>query len=316
MYARGLRTASIALAALLTAAFLTPEATAAPIGTAATAATPTRDDTRSQRQTFEVTSTAQGLIAPATARPGAATFRVSTTDPQGGYVGLARLHDGASLATFRDGLRKVFADEKEAVIEGSAAIAATANLLGGNLTRPDSPASFTQELRPGSYLIFEYLDFEGRPGRPAGEERIRTLTVSGEPATGPQWPGATIVSRTDDEGAPRFTAPPTLCGRQPIRLVNTMAGQVNEFVFYKLHPGRTDADVRAYFVAVNNGDWNAPAPFSTESGFGSPPLSTGQSSVVQLPLTPGRYAVVTWVKRATDAERLAAHGAHTVVTVT
>ncbi|WP_351225512.1 hypothetical protein [Streptomyces sp. NPDC002133] len=298
MSARKPLTATLALATLFAALFTAPAAGATPERAAA-------------RPTVEVTTGDGGLAAPSTTRPGPVAFRVTATDVKSGHVGLVRLREGASPTAFRIGLRKAFSDEPAEVVEGNREVTAQAELLGGALTLPGSPGSFTQVLRPGTYHLLEYRDFQD-PGVPTGQERIRTLTVSGAAHGRLPEAEATVVSGAVPGIGPRFRAPRTLRAGAPVRVVNTMRGQVNEAVFHKLFPGKTDADVHRFFTAP---DWEDP-PFDPYANVGTPPLSPGRSTVIRMPLTPGDWALVTWVGSAVDGGKIAAQGMHTVITVT
>ncbi|MGW7363566.1 hypothetical protein ACWGI8_09085, partial [Streptomyces sp. NPDC054841] len=308
MSARKSRTATLALATLLAAAVGAPAASAVPGPSAVPAAGAVPE--RKTRPAVDVTATADDLVAPGTIRPGPATFRVSTTDARAGHVGLVRLREGASLAAFRTAMRKAFSDDPAAVVEGNKEVMDQAELLGGALTLPQSPVSFSQVLQPGTYHLLEYRDFQDDT-LPTGQERVRTLTVSGTPEGQLPPAGATVVSQTGPGVGPRFLAPPTLRAGEPVRFVNVMPGQVNEAAFYKLFPGKTDADVHKFFTAP---DWDDP-PFDPYANVGTPPVSPGRSTVLRMPLTPGEWALVTWVGSAVDGSRLAAQGMHTVITV-
>ncbi|MER6996378.1 hypothetical protein [Streptomyces sp. NPDC000410] len=298
-----------AMAALLTALLTTPVASPTPERSPAPERSARSEQTA--RPAVAVTATADDLVVPGSTRPGPATFQVSTTDATAGHVGLVRLREGASLAAFRAGLRKAFSDDPAVVVEGNREVTAAAELLGGAVTLPGSPVTFSQVLRPGTYHLLEYRDFENND-LPTGQERVRTLTVSGAAYGRLPDAEATIVSQSVPGVGPRFEAPRTLRAGEPVRVVNAMCGQVNEAVFYKLFPGKTDADVQEFFTAP---DWDD-LPFDPYANVGTPPLSPGRSTVLHAPLTPGDWALVTWVGSAVDGGKLAAQGMHTVITVT
>ncbi|WP_267242457.1 hypothetical protein [Streptomyces sp. PR69] len=265
-----------------------------------------------RRNSYAIVATADDLVVPAMARPGPATFAVSTTDATAGQVGLVRLRRPDALEDFRTGLRKSFSDDRAESVRGAALLSASAELLGGGLTKPGHPVTFTQLLRPGSYLVIEYKDFQNTE-LPVGEERIRTLTVSGSPAGRPPGPRAVVASYDRPGAGARYLTPRTLRAGEPLLFFNAL-DQVNEAAFYKLYPGKTEEDVHRFFVGVDNHDWSVPPPFPLGS-VGTPPVSPGRSVIVQVPFTPGEYALVTWVADVRDGHKLAAKGTHTVVTV-
>ncbi|MDH2390760.1 hypothetical protein QCN29_18590 [Streptomyces sp. HNM0663] len=265
-----------------------------------------------RRNSYTVVATADDLVVPAVARPGPASFAVSTTDATAGQIGLVRLRRPDALEDFRTGLRMSFSDDRDESVRGAALLSASAELLGGALTKPGHPVTFTQLLRPGSYLLIEYKDFQNRE-LPVGEERIGTLAVSGGPAGRPPAPRAVVASYDRPGAGARYLTPRTLRAGEPLLFFNAL-DQVNEAAFYKLHPGKTAEDVHRFFVAVDNHDWSVPPPFPLGS-VGTPPVSPGRSVVVRVPFTPGEYALVTWVADVRDGHKLAAKGTHTVVTV-
>ncbi|MFE7777375.1 hypothetical protein ACFU5O_26485 [Streptomyces sp. NPDC057445] len=304
MNAKKLRTAVLVVATLMATGLAAPAVNAAP---GHGARTPVE---QGARPALDVTAGGGDLAAPDTARPGPATFRVTATDLRSGHVGLVRLREGATLDAFRTGLRKAFSDDPAVVVEGNREVTAQAELVGGALTLPGSPGSFSLVLRPGTYHLLEYRDFQDGTV-PAGRERIRALTVSGTPHGRLPSADATVVSETVPGEGPRFRAPGRLRAGERVRFVNFMGEQVNEAVFYKLFPGKTDADVQKFFTGP---DWND-LPFDPSANVGSPPLSPGRSTVLAMTLTPGRWALVTWVGSAVDGGKLAARGMHTVITV-
>ncbi|MFD7500269.1 hypothetical protein [Streptomyces sp. NPDC059850] len=262
---------------------------------------------------MDIVTGEDGFSAPAAARSGAVAFRLRTTSHRTGAVGLARLRRGVSEAEFRTRLRSVFATEGRENIEAAKALMAAAELYGGGFTHVGTDTGFTIGLEPGRYLILEFLDFEGDRGRdPApGQEYVRTLTVRPPRDQAPAAaPAATVTAREAPGLGPRFD----LCGQlrpgRPLRYVNRMRGQVNELVLYPIADDTvTEDDIQAFF------DHTAPPPFDITRWLGTPPLSPGRAVTLAPPLSPGRYAAVTWVTSIHDAEPLAAHGQHRILTV-
>ncbi|MFI8204979.1 hypothetical protein [Streptomyces sp. NPDC085937] len=259
--------------------------------------------------TVDLVSTATEFTAPATTRPGPATFRASTTQSGKGWIGLARLKDGKGWDDFLDVLSRALSDTPSDVPRGAKDLDETAVLLGGLVVHPGQPGTFTQHLRPGRYLLFDYLT--------AGdaEPRHRWLTVTGEAAGRFPEPTATVVARNVPGVGPRFEVHGGLRAGRPLRYVNRIPGQVNELLFVKIAEGTTEAELKAWFDALpDDGTFPPDSPFRSVS-LGSLHLSTGRSSVVRVPLEPDRYAAITYSKDATDGIKLVKKGLFAIVDV-
>ncbi len=256
-----------------------------------------------------------GFSAPATATEGSVAFRLRTTSPLTGAVGIARLRPGVGEADFRTRLRRIFATEGRENIEASRALMAAAELYGGGFTHVGTDTGFTVELRAGRYLLLEFLDFEGaeRGRDPApGQEYVRTLTVRpGRDQVRTAPPTAVITAREVPGLGPRFEVRGRLESGGSLRYVNRMRGQVDELVLYPVtDESVTEDDIQAFFDGAGG-----PPPFDVTRWLGTPPLSPGRDTSLTPPLRPGRYAAVTWVTSIHDARPLAAHGQHRILTV-
>ncbi|MEV0844888.1 hypothetical protein AB0J21_03170 [Streptomyces sp. NPDC049954] len=297
-------TIALAGAALLFTGAQGPAAVAAPPRAATAPLAPAPAS-----HTVTVASTAEGLSAPESTRPGLTTFDASTTEAGKGWVGLARLKDGKGWDDFLGALSGALSNTPSEVPPGAAELDRTATLLGGLVIQPGRPGSFTQRLRPGRYLLFDYLT--------AGDAapRHRWLTVTGTPVDQGLAPTATLVARDVAGVGPRLEVRGTLRAGRPLRYVNEIPGQVNELLFVKIAEGTTEASLRAYFDSLpEDGSLPPGSPFTSVS-LGSLHLSTGRSSVISVPLERDRYAVITWSKDATDGARLVQKGLFAIVDV-
>ncbi|GAA2448655.1 hypothetical protein [Streptomyces glaucus] len=303
---RATRTPTVLAGAALLLAALQGPALAAP----STAAPGTRSvDTAEASHTMELSSTAEGFTAPASTRPGLTTFRASTTQPGRGWIGLARLKNGKGWDDFLDALSRALSNTPSDVPQGARDLDETATLLGGLVIHPGQPGSFTQRLYPGTYLLFDYL------AAGDAEPRYRWLTVTGDTVVQGLTPTATVVAKNVPGVGPRFEVRGTPRAGRPLRYVNEIPGQVNELLFVQIKEGTTEADLKAYFDAVpDDGTLPPNSPFTSVS-LGSLHLSTGVSSVVQVPLERTRYAAITWSKSATDGIGLVKKGLFTIVDV-
>ncbi|MFI1400281.1 hypothetical protein [Streptomyces sp. NPDC020681] len=264
---------------------------------------------------LEIVTGEDRFESPATAPAGAVTFRVRTTGPLTGTIGIAKLLDGATEAQFRARMRQVFAAEDPAdVIRASRELMATADQLGGAAPHPGADSTFTLRLRPGAYLVLEYLDFAGGLGRqPApGQEYVRPLIVgTHDSGDRPPRPCGTLTAFDGPAGAPRFALSGRILADQPLRYVNAMRDHVNEARLYPVvDDAVTEADVVAFF---KTGTGVPPIDFA--GGLGTPPLSSGREVTLRMPMRPGRYAVVSWVRSLIDAQPLTAQGQLLIVRV-
>ncbi|MFJ8745135.1 hypothetical protein ACIRL2_37905 [Embleya sp. NPDC127516] len=263
-------------------------------------------------QALNVVAGVGGLAAPATAVPGFATFRVATSDPGRGHVGLLRLNPGVSVEAFVPNLVRALSHDPDGIRDGGNAVMREATFLGGAATVPGRSVSFGVTLRPGMYFWVDFLDFE--TANPPGVERVRTLTVAGRPdATPGPSPEGVIASIRTGEG-PRYVAPDRIRSGAPLLVVNLLPRQVNEAILYPVPAGTTNERLAEFFRALDRGEWGTP-PFDTTAGLGMTPLSPGRSAVLDAPLDAGRYALITWVHDISDAKRLGAKGMHTLIEV-
>jgi hypothetical protein len=259
--------------------------------------------------TVELTSTADALTAPDAAAPGLTTFHATTTVEGKGWIGLVKLKEGVSWDNFRGILGRALSNTPSEVPQGAKDLDRAATMLGGAIIHPGQSGAFTQRLYPGTYLLFDFL------AAGDAQPRYRWLTVGGSPGGRGLTPTATVVSRNVPGAGPRFEVAGTVRAGLPLRFVNEIPGQVNELIFVKIKQDATLADLKAYFDSMpDDGTFPPNSPFIS-AGLGSLPLSTGASSVVQVPLERTRYAVLTWVKDATDGIKLVKKGQFTIVEV-
>lgn len=258
------------------------------------------------------TGSGGALGAPDSAAAGRVTFDVTTTDPDGGWIGLARPHQDADWETFRSALRRTVSTHGPDIVAGSADLHAAADLLGGTVVHPGLDASFTQQLRPGTHWLFDYARLDDPTATP------HVLRVDGPEGGGEPTPTATLTARQID-GRPRFTLRGTPAAGQPLRFTNAMpTGQTTEAVFFRLDDGVTHRALKTYFDSFgDHGQFpGTQAPFDLSRGTGSLPVHAGAATVLRLPLRPGRYAVVDWMKSARDGLSLVKQGQYAVVEVT
>ncbi|MGW0565209.1 hypothetical protein ACWDZ4_32590 [Streptomyces sp. NPDC003016] len=257
------------------------------------------------RQVLEIKSSVDGMDAPATARPGQVTFRVSTTDPASGWISLVRPKPGVTFEDFRSSLLKIINAVGPDIVEGSAEIQQKAELLGGTVIHPNLPASFTRTVAPGTYWFFDYQHIR------AENPRHSVLTVAGTAGTTAKpTPTATLTGKLVD-GQPYWDLDGTVQAGHAVRFRNAMpAGQNIEAIFFRLAEETTEEDVRAY--VDDFGDTGAfpdyPGPLDLDQGTGGLPMNSGETSLLELTFQPGRYVVVDFFSDAKDGSSLIKRG--------
>jgi hypothetical protein len=263
---------------------------------------------------LDIVTGEDGFTSPMWAPTGAVRFRLRTTSALTGVVGIARLREGATEAQFRARLRRIFETEGQENIEAAQALVATAELYGGGVTHVGTDTEFTVPMKPGRYVVLEFLDFEGERGRDPepGQEYLRPLTVRGRTEDQTGKPACATLTAVDIPGeGPRFVLRGEVVRGETLRYVNRMRNQVDEAVFYPITDDSvTEEDIQAFF----DGAGGAP-PFDMGRWLGTPPLSPGRDVFLDMPLAPGRYAAITWVTSIHDARPLGAHGQHRIVVV-
>jgi len=255
-----------------------------------------------------ITVTPEGFTAPAVVSQDAASFRVTTTDPGGAYIGLIGLRKGVSLQRYLADLEQAYDEtDREAAMAGSRAVERDVVMYGGAAVLPDAPVTFTPRLRPGTYYLIDFKDV----GSPGLADKVRKLRVVGH--------GGAVVPRAEAEivqvqtaDGPRFRAPAQLRAGAAVRVTNR-SRQFNEAIFMPVREGTTRAQVGAFFAAMEGGP-AAPYPF-IGGPVGMVPLSPGRSTVISAELRPGTYALVTWVTDYRTGRMHAAQGMNEIITV-
>lgn len=283
----------IAVLALVAAAVLGAAPAPAPAPASAhTAAAPSIVD---------VVVTAEGFTAPPSAAPGAVTLDVSTSDPEGAWLGLVRLKPGVALDDYLADLTAAFAGS----IEASREVARQVVAHGGVAVLNGHTASSSQYLAPGVYFLVDYKEV----GRPDFADHVRELRVSGA------WNGATapsarphVVMYPTGEGA-RFHAPARIAAGEAFRVTN-VSEQFNEAILMPLRDDLDGEDVEAWFAREST-----VYPFTGDPS-GMVVLSPWLTQVVDLDLAPGRYALVSWAHDYETGRYHTAQGMHAVVELT
>ena len=224
---------------------------------------------------------------PATLSAGPTTFTIVNRGREAHHLQLERLEQGHSLADFLAALKKGGRPPTWAVDVG-----------GPNAVDPGGrslPA--TVELRPGTYAAICVI-----PGPDAVPHAMKGMaqqfTVRGS-SVQPAPLAATHDTITLTDYA--FELPRDLeAGTHTVTVRNT-GTQSHELVITQPAPGRSAADV-AQWAAHMQG----PPPAHFLGGVTA--IAPGQTNVLSLALTPGRYALLCFVPDAKDGRPHVAHG--------
>ncbi len=243
-------------------------------------------------QTIDITVTPNGFTAPTHLTAGSVTFRVTSTDPDGAWLGLVRPRPGVTLERYLTDLERAMGPNP---VEGIKAVARDVEMFGGAAT-PATPASATLRVPPRANNRLDFRDV----GQPDMSSRVHPVTVDPGHAHDIVRPRSTVVALDG-----RYLTPDTL--RSPISFTN-LSPQANEAMLLPVRPGTTLADLDAYFAH------QAPPPF-TNGPTGIVPLSPGRTAVLGHHLPTGPYALVTWVTDVRTGKMFAAGGMRALVTV-
>jgi hypothetical protein len=255
-----------------------------------------------------------GLSAPQTAAPGRARFSASTTVDGSGWVGLARFKGTPDWPSFQAHLRDMVSDDQSRIRQGTPALHAQVTMLGGAVIHPDLPGDFTIDLPPGDYVFFDYPDTVASDSPRRQFMAVRGTEHAGR-ATGPS---AVVRADCDDAGRPRFTVSGRLPAAQPVLFENAMAEpQFVEYVLLPIAEQVGEAELADYFAQFQDGssDWPPDPPFDVTRGSGCLPLSPGRRALMTLPVGPGRYVLVNWLKSAETGVRMAKLGQWAVIEI-
>jgi uncharacterized cupredoxin-like copper-binding protein len=238
-------------------------------------------------QSVTVVATDYHFDLPATLAAGPTTFTIVNRGREAHHLQLERLESGHTLA-----------DLLAALKAGGPPPAWSVDVGGPNGVDPGGRSlSTTVELLPGTYAALCVIPGPG--GVPhAMKGMAQQFTVSG-PLAHPSPIAGTRDTITLSDYA--FELPRDLrAGTRAITVRNT-GTQSHELVLTRPAPGRSAADV-AQWVAHMQG----PPPAHFLGGVTA--IAPGQTNVLTLSLTPGRYALLCFVPDVKDGRPHVAHG--------
>jgi hypothetical protein len=227
--------------------------------------------------TIEVTLAAHGpkIAGPTSWRPGAVRIAVSSRLPDQELV-LLHFRPAYSYARFQ-------ADGVRAQGHGAAARAALARIFagtsfdGGLNLFPGRPASFTVDVRPGTYYLGELVR---RP-------ELTAIHVAG-PASAPAPASDGTVTATD--AGYRLLATLPAHGTIAIRNAGRAPHRIN---LIPVKPGTTRAQLGAYIRKTGGNDHAPPPSFALQGPqVGTADISPGRRMQLSYDLPAGEYAIL------------------------
>jgi len=232
-------------------------------------------------------------------QPGAVRISVSTPIPDQELT-LLRFEPGYSYARFLNDGARANSHSHDAALAMQRVFADT-DFLGGADVFPDSPASFTVTLRPGTYYLGEMSR------RPA----FHKLAVG--PGAGGVEPAASAQLTASDS---RFhTNQPTLPAHGTITIRNT-GRQIHRLNFVPVEAGTTRAELGAW-LRKTGGRPDGPPPAFAGRGpqLGTAMISPGRRFQFGYDLPAGRYAVVSFQPDSHTGKPQTLDGLYTIVTL-
>lgn len=152
---------------------------------------------------------------------------------------------------------------------------------GAPTAKTGASETVTQELKPGTYFVFDTTGSEGPPG-PAD---VPSFEVTGEVADA-ELPEADATVKAFEYG---FEAEGLTAGETTILFENAGA-QPHHLLAAPIAKGKTFADVEAFLE-----NEQGPPPVDEENEVGTAVLDGGESQVVTLDLKPGNYALLCFI---------------------
>jgi hypothetical protein len=259
---------------------------------------------------IEVVGTEDGFTLPATTSAGVRTFDVKTSNPNGLLVGIVQLKEGVALEEFAENLKITLTDNSEKKITAGRYVNQNSTMLGGIHAHPDKPAKFTQVLRSGKYYLYNATSAFSNPDAPL---EIKTIEVTKEQLNCKITPPTSIIEMVETEEGPHYKVSSVLRAGSPLMVKNSMS-HIDEAVFIPVKPDTTYEEMQKYFEALDRGEYPSESLFIGQQQ-GAPVIHPGNSVIIVPNLSPGKYALFTWVFDLEDGKLRATRGMHTLVTV-
>lgn len=219
-----------------------------------------------------IKATDHAFDAPAQVNAGLISVRLENNGQELHHAQFARLQDG-----------KTMADLQAAFAQGEQAAIALLEFVGGpSVLDPGKSQEVVLDLKAGNYVLLCFIaSADGVSHLAKGMLKpIQVVAASGQ--AGAQAPKADLSIVLKDFG---FEMPAEVkAGKQTWEIKNA-GPQLHEMVIFKLAPGKTMADIDAFFQSPAG-----PPPFEAVGGMQA--LSVGKSAWLVLDLQPGNYVAL------------------------
>lgn len=270
------------------------------------------------------------IPGPATRPAGPVTVRVTTTVQTGNYFYTLRLRGNTTIPQVAQWSGEI--NSKNKTIEHNAALNLYkwVDYTGGVAVYPDTPATLTINLKPGTYYFYSAPAFNDT-GSSADSARLSSLPRSGiqtmaaapsnlnsiqvtasghaPAAKKPHVDG--VINLVMRNGQPVFEIPASL-PRDGTFLVRNDINQPAEAIFRKVAPGLTDAQLQKYFDGLVAGRKDQRNPMTSSPG-GILTISPGNSAIVHLDFPAATYAVLSFLEDPKTNIHRAYEGLHKII---
>jgi uncharacterized cupredoxin-like copper-binding protein len=244
--------------------------------------------------TVTVTAKDFSFEAPASIPAGLTTFRLVNQGNELHHLTLLKLGQGHTLADLQSALKQPGPLPNWITEEG-----------GPNAAIPGGSVSATLNLEAGQYALICLIPSpDGTPHFAKG--MIKPLEVRPTVRAAAAEPTPDITLTLSDYAFD--LSQPITAGHHTI-LVKNAGPQDHEVVFVQLAPGKTAADVVAFFESGQKG----PPPGKPIGGLTA--IAAGLHGTIMLDFSPGDYAMICFVPDAQDGKPHADHGMMQTITV-
>jgi hypothetical protein len=152
---------------------------------------------------------------------------------------------------------------------------------GVGTTPPGKPASVTQNLAEGNYVLVAAPEEEGEPA--TAEFKVE----GGEEGELPKTEARIVASEYT------FEVEGLKAGENEVTFENS-GQELHHAIGFPINPGKSIDDVKK--ALSEEGEPSGPPPFDPKGIFGTAVLDGGISQVVNLDLKPGKYAIVCFIQ--------------------
>jgi hypothetical protein len=255
-------------------------------------------------QTVHVVGTGSTVsIDDAHVHAGTVRFEVSTTGPFSAIT-LFSLKNGATLDQFFDDVRNEFDFTNAATrAKGTRDARQHATFYGLADVMPGFPLTVTDDLRPGTYYLFDLTT----PPSPVDDPQVAELRVGGGWGGDDDRRADVRVQMTGD----RFLAP-RIWPRAGTWSLTNADDTVHFMQLQPVGPGTTDGDVQQALEATGGLSIGGLADTSRPT-VGSEVLSPGVRHAVDYDLPAGRYVLLCFIADEGDGMTHAVMGMHEVI---